>query len=92
MTGNAQPFAFWINPSVRESPIMIKGLPLVKTLRVIDSSNHRHIPIKENAYVAICHDARSVGEVFIVRHELRFRHQNTVIIRADENNSESKAE
>jgi len=64
---------------------MIKGLTFVKTLCVIDSgNNHRHVSIEENPLVTICHEAGSVGEVFIVSQELGLRHENTVIVRADE--------
>jgi len=45
MTGDAHPFAVQINPRVRESPIMIKGLTFVEPFGVIDSSNHGYISI-----------------------------------------------
>jgi len=84
MRGNAQPFAVDRNPGVRKSAIMIKGLTLVKTLCVIDSSHYGHVSIEENPLVTICHEAGSVREVFIVSQELGLRHKNTVIVRADE--------
>ena len=84
MTGDAHPFAAQISPRVRESPIMIKGLTFVKTLGVVDSSNHGRVSIQEDPLVTICHEAGSVGEVFIVIRKLGLRHEGTVVVRTDE--------
>src|SRR5450759_1786659 len=84
MSGGAHPFAVQINPRVRESPIMIKGLTFVKPFGVIDSSNHGRVSIEEDPLFTIYHKAGSVGEVSIVSQELGLRHESTVIVRADE--------
>lgn len=43
VAGDTQPFSVQINPSVRESPVVVEGLTLVKPFGMIDSSYHSRV-------------------------------------------------
>ncbi len=84
MTGDTYPLVVQINPSVRESAKVIEGLPFAKSFGVIDSSHHRCVAVHKYLLIRVCHETGRVGNISVVGHELGFRREGPVIVRADE--------